>query len=122
MSDIITTLGKHALLQGWLPEQTTNIKYIWLTDNSGAPAITDTTADFCNSSTDELAILEVDTQLCYKTGTSVIYLGLAGKATGNFNILKMGLVTAQGVLVAESTLNITKANDEVYTFGMELTI
>ncbi len=119
--NLITNKGKIELAKALARKSTFKPYQVWATDNATAPAITDTTADFADmGSGDACEPAKIIND--YLAGNENIYVAIFGVATGNFHQLKLGLVTKNRVLIAEVTVDYTKAagDAERIEWGLEV--
>lgn len=105
---MITNKGLMKLVRALSPDETLNVYEIWVTNDPAAPAVTDTTAEFCDGSSYDVAQLTI-TQ-AYPSGSTMTFTATAGLTEANFDWEKIGLVDEDGILIASKPYTKTKDN------------
>lgn len=115
--DNLITINGYTLLArqlAWAGRKNKNpfeVHQIWATSNAETVAETDETAQFCTFGTN--AIITPAVVRFYPTGISVVYLARVGPPEGNFGIKKIGLVSKNRILLAETNIDYTKASGTI---------
>jgi len=126
---MITNKGRMKLVRALSPDETLNVSQIWVTNDPAAPAVTDTTLEFCDGSTYDCEQLTI-TQT-YPSGNLMYFEAVAGLDECNFidpgtglpvQWEKIGLVDEDGILIATKVYNKTKDNtmQELIQFDLEV--
>lgn len=119
---MIVNKGKLKLIRALSPDETLNITHIWVTDDDGALAVTDTTAEFCDYNNHNLYPIPV--VQWYATGNKIYFIGEMGFNTGNVAWTKIGIVDEDNVLIAQKAYTHTKSVTEQteITYELEVTV
>ena len=112
-----TNKGIMKLTRALSPDEVLYVYQIWGTNDPTAPAVTDTTAEFCDGSSYDVAQLTI-TQV-YPSGNKMTFEATAGFTEGNFidsgtglpsDWEKIGLVDEDGILLCSQAYTMTKDN------------
>lgn len=76
-----------------------DIKYVWITSNTGVPAASDTTDDFCTFGVDDVEGFVIDNW--FSNGAILTAVVMMGPAKGNFTWKKIGILDSNLNLIFE---------------------
>lgn len=117
LSVIITDKGLRVLNKALKPNEDFVPSEIWITDAPGTPAVTDTTAEFCDYTNYNLEPFHITSS--YDTNGGVGYTCSVGLNDAYWLVggspspwTKIGLVDSHGTLIAQSAYSKTKTNTE----------
>lgn len=103
---MITNKGLMKLVRALSPDETLTVYQLWVTNDPTAPAVTDTTTEFCDGSSYEVAQLTITQS--YPSGSTMTFTASAGFTEANFDWEKIGLVDEDGILIASKVYTTTK--------------
>ena len=101
--NLITDLGKRAIAKALAGKGMETPKYIWISNNTTAPAASDEADDFATLGVDAFCGVTIDNIRYQPTYTEMT--AMLGKPDGNFTWKKLGVVSNNRLLLAEVAIN-----------------
>lgn len=101
--NLITDLGKRAIAKALAGKGMETPKFVWISDNTTAPAASDEADDFATLGVDAFCGVTIDNIRYQPTYTEMT--AMLGKPDGNFTWKKLGIVSANRLLLAEVAVN-----------------
>ena len=101
--NLITDLGKRAIAKALAGKGMETPKFVWISDNTTAPAASDEADDFATLGVNAFCGVTIDNIRYQPTYTEMT--AMLGKPDGNFTWKKLGIVSANRLLLAEVAVN-----------------
>ena len=101
--NLITDLGKRAIAKALAGKGMETPKYIWISNNTTAPAASDEADDFATLGVNAFCGVTIDNIRYQPTYTEMT--AMLGKPDGNFTWKKLGVVSSNRLLLAEVAIN-----------------
>ena len=101
--NLITDLGKRAIAKALAGKGMETPKFVWISDNTTAPVASDEADDFATLGVNAFCGVTIDNIRYQPTYTEMT--AMLGKPDGNFTWKKLGIVSANRLLLAEVAVN-----------------